>query len=280
MVRRTKPTASYTGILELMGGRQQQHMTATLHRIQCLGYKIVGSIPPLNFLNRLGEIFAEFVESFAKVASAVATQAMKGGKSLLQTAATSDFPSAGAPPMVHHRGSNLMITKHTQQAPSGQAELLQELAAAKAKDDDDEDEEDPSAISWSFGDYGPQTRTLVTQFNGRETSTGSCLAFAPRNKTGSDSQATQQDWQATSEDAFIKLEPWAVPCGNKWMKDNWNKWQGYSFYTSDIAIEKCVTVTFALNMQPVVAFVGGIQFDLLPNPLAEVDTQASISGSA
>ena len=34
-------------------------------------------------------------------------------------------------------------------------------------------------------------------------------------------------------------------------KDNWNKWQGYSFYTSDAFIEKCVTITFALNMQPV-----------------------------
>ena len=45
------------------------------------------------------------------------------------------------------------------------------------------------------------------------------------------------------------------------------------FLHLDVQIEKCVTVTFQLNMQPVVAFVGGIQFDLLPGPLAEVDTQ-------
>ena len=24
----------------------------------------------------------------------------------------------------------------------------------------------------------------------------------------------------------MALEPWAVPCGNDWMKRNWNKWQG------------------------------------------------------
>ena len=118
-----------------------------------------------------------------------------------------------------------------------------------------------------------------SRFNGRETATGSCLAFAPRNKTGSNNQATQEDWQAGAKDDFIKLEPWAVPCGNQWMKDHWDKWQGYSFYSVDFSIEKCLTVTFQLNMQPVVAFVGGIQFDLLPGPLAEIDTQVrSLTG--
>ncbi|CAE7263000.1 unnamed protein product, partial [Symbiodinium sp. KB8] len=137
----------------------------------------------------------------------------------------------------------------------------------------DSDEDPPAAVKWSFGDYGPETHALVTQFNGRETATGSCLAFAPRNKTGSNNQATQEDWQAETKDDFIKLEPWAVPCGNQWMKDHWDKWQGYSFYSVDASIEKCLTVTFSLSMQPVVAFVGGIQFDLLPGPLAEIDTQ-------
>ena len=64
-----------------------------------------------------------------------------------------------------------------------------------------------------------------------------------------------------------------MPCGNKWMKDHWDKWQGYSFYSVDTSIEKCLTVTLALNMQPVTAVVGGISFDLLPGPLAEIDTQ-------
>ena len=231
--------------------------------IQCLGFRIISSVPPLNFLNRLGDIFAEFVGTFAKVASAVATQAMKGGPSLLQEAFSTDFPKAGAPAVVHHHTPNFVISKHSQKAPRNAA-LLQELG---------DDEEPPAAVSWSLDDHGPEIRELVTQFDGRETSTGSCLAFAPRNKTGSNNQATQQDWQAASKDDFVKLEPWAVPCTNTWMKDNWEKWQGYSFYTSDMQIERCVTVSFKLNMQPVVAFVGGIQFDLLPGPLAEVNTQ-------
>eukprot|EP00439_Symbiodinium_sp_Y106_P076497 s1162_g15.t1 len=235
--------------------------------VKCLGFKIISNVPPLNFLNRLGDIFREFIEAFAKVASKLAAQAMKGGESLLQTAATTEFPSAGAQAMVHHRGPNLVITKHSQQLPRRQAELLQEMANL-------EDSKDPpAAVKWSFEDYGPETHALVTQFNGRETATGSCLAFAPRNKTGSNNQATQEDWQAGAKDDFIKLEPWAVPCGNQWMKDHWDKWQGYSFYSVDFSIEKCLTVTFQLNMQPVVAFVGGIQFDLLPGPLAEIDTQ-------
>ena len=33
-----------------------------------------------------------------------------------------------------------------------------------------------------------------------------------------------------------------------------------------------MTVTFSLSMQPVVAFVGGVQFDLMPKPLVEVGT--------
>ena len=72
--------------------------------VQCLGYKIIGSVPPLNFLNHLGDIFEEFIASFAMVASKLATQAIKGGESFLQTAATTEFPAAGAHPVVHHKG--------------------------------------------------------------------------------------------------------------------------------------------------------------------------------
>ena len=119
--------------------------------------------------------------------------------------------------------------------------------------------------------------TLHPRFNGREIVTGSCLAFAPRNKTGRNNQATQQDWQAATEDDFVKLEPWAVPCGAEWLKNKWDKWQGYSFYTVGTSIEACLTVTFSLSMQPVVAFVGGVTFNLLPGPLAEIDTQVRAS---
>ena len=105
--------------------------------VKCLGFKIIASNPPLNFLNRLGDIFAEFVGTFAKVAAAVATQTMKGGQSLLQAAATSEFPKAGAPAVVHHQTPNLIISKHSQQAPRNAA-LLQR---------DDDDDEPPAAVS-------------------------------------------------------------------------------------------------------------------------------------
>ncbi|CAE7725901.1 unnamed protein product [Symbiodinium necroappetens] len=235
--------------------------------VRCLGFKIVSNVAPLSYLTQLGDIFKEFIESFAKLASKLVAQAMKGGESLLQTAVTTEFLAAGAQAMVHHRSANLVIKKHSQKMPGKHAELLQEMANLEEKP------KPPAAVKWSFDDYGPETHALVTQFNGRETSTGSCLAFAPRSKTGSNNQATQADWQAETKDDFVKLEPWAVPCGNTWMKDHWDKWQGYSFYSVDTSIEKCLTVTFALNMQPVASMVGGIEFTLLPGPLAEVDTQ-------
>ena len=75
---------------------------------------------------------------------------------------------------------------------------------------------------------------------------------------------SQADWKVGNQHDFLQLEPWAVPCDNTWMKDNWNRWQGYTFYTQPSAVEKCVTVTFNLGMQPVVAFVGGLQFEILP----------------
>ena len=31
-------------------------------------------------------------------------------------------------------------------------------------------------------------------------------------------------------------------------------------------------VTYGINVQPVVAFVGGVQFDVMPKPLVSVDT--------
>ena len=34
--------------------------------------------------------------------------------------------------------------------------------------------------------------------------------------------------QVQDPNDFVPLEPWAVPCGNAWMKDNADKWQGYS----------------------------------------------------
>ena len=124
--------------------------------VQCLGFKIISDIAPLNFLTRLGDIFKEFIESFAKLASKLVAQAMKGGQSLLQTAATTEFPSVGKEAVVHHRGPNLVITKHSQKMPGKHAELLQKMANL-------EEPKPPAAVKWSFEDYGPETQALVTQ---------------------------------------------------------------------------------------------------------------------
>jgi len=104
----------------------------------------------------------------------------------------------------------------------------------------------------------------------------SCLAFAPQHRRASDGKVTQRDWQTpsnTGDPDFIKLEPWAVPCDNQWMKDNYGKWEGYSFYRYESNVEKCVNLAFSLAVQPVMAFVGGIEFDLLPGPIAEVEQE-------
>lgn len=156
-----------------------------------------------------------------------------------------------------------MVTTHTQtrRAP---------MSALQMAGDDDPPKD---GITFELhNDDGNLQSKLVTQFNGFETDTSSCLAFAPANKTGAAGQANPGDWQVHDENDFVELKPWAVPCGTKWMKRNWDKWQGYSFYTGSLAIEKCVTVTYAINVQPVVAFIGGLQFDVMPKPLASVDT--------
>ncbi|CAE7259948.1 unnamed protein product [Symbiodinium sp. CCMP2456] len=230
--------------------------------VGCLGNRIIQYVPPLSHLHRMNEMLAELLEGFAKMAATVAGQVLRGGSSLIQQAVKSPFPAAGAPPRVHHSGQNLLIKTHAQ-------EHKQTLSALHQTESQEEDAGFDFKIHKDAGNY--QSR-LVSQFNGYEKDTSSCLAFAPKAKHGQGGQATEADWQVQNEDDFVALEPWAVPCGNQWMKKNWDKWQGYSFYTSELSIEKCVTVTYALTLQPVLAFVGGVQFDLMPKPLAEVDT--------
>ncbi|CAE7498035.1 FCPA, partial [Symbiodinium pilosum] len=133
-------------------------------------------------------------------------------------------------------------------------------------------------LGFGAADYVPQEHKLITQFNGVETDSGSCLAFAPSVRGGPGNTVQPRDWQTPGRQSdnvpseFIKLEPWAVPCANQWMKDNPNKWQGYSFYTWMTPLERCATVVYSLGLQPVLAFVGGLEFDLMPSPIAEVET--------
>lgn len=154
----------------------------------------------------------------------------------------------------------------------------------------------PQHVSQKIGEYtaeglltasmadGPSyTDNLLVQFSGKEYDTGSCLAFAPK-KNG---KISENDWTPkTKEDCekkrknadgevgdgceFIKLDPWAVPCDNVWMKDNPKEWSGFSFYRAASAIEKCVGVTFTFSFQPVVALGPGLQMEFLPAPLLAV----------
>ena len=83
--------------------------------VTCLGNRIINYVPPLSHLNKMSEILADFLEGFARVATTIAGQVLKGGSSLIQEAANSQFPATGAPPMVHHSGQSLVIKTHTQE---------------------------------------------------------------------------------------------------------------------------------------------------------------------
>ncbi|CAE7771562.1 unnamed protein product, partial [Symbiodinium sp. CCMP2456] len=234
--------------------------------MKCLGTKIIAQTPPLNFLNHLSDFVTDFVEVFAKITAAVVEKAMEDGPALVQTAATSAFPKPGDKRQVHHRSTNLIVESHSHQ--SGRSWMPREVSALQ---ENSEGAPNTGAITYKMGNGDDVHATaLITQFDGKETATSSCLAFAPKTRSRSDKKVTKGDWQVENKGDFLQLEPWAVPCDNQWMKDNVNKWQGYSFYTSSLAIEKCVTVTFQLGLQPVVALIGGLQFEILPKPLFEL----------
>ncbi|CAE7868826.1 unnamed protein product, partial [Symbiodinium necroappetens] len=233
-----------------------QHFESGTELTKRLGSKIVNLVPPLSYLNRLGEVMAETIEAFAKAATALLKKALKGGTSLIQKAAISDFPAVGKMPVRHQQG-DLIVEAHSQELHPSLLEFSSNDALYS----------DGPGIKLKKGD-DVQVTNLITQFNGREANSGSCLAFAPRNKNGAQvgnhQEATKGDWTAATKDDFVQLEPWAVPCDNTWMKDNWNKWQGYSFYTGTAAVEKCLSVTFKIDIQPVVAFVAGLSIKFLP----------------
>lgn len=245
--------------------------------IKCFGLKLIEIVPPLSTLNHLSDMLTQFIEVFAQIAATVVKQVLDDSQSLIQKASQSKFPAAGDAPVIHHSGRNLVIKTHSQHPKKRTRSKLprHEMSAVQvqAKGDDDDGGGATGAINFAVHDQeGNYVTKLITQFNGKETDTSSCLAFAPKNKHGSQNQATEADWQVNTEGDFIQLEPWAVPCDNSWMKDHWNKWQGYSFYTWEMSVEKCVTVSFSLSMQPVLSFVGGLEFDLMPAPLAALDT--------
>ena len=117
---------------------------------------------------------------------------------------------------------------------------------------------------------GPFTQTgLVTQFNGVEMETGSCLAYAPEAFSGNASGLTPTEMSASlwaaPDGKFLPLKPYAVPCGNAHLnlayckgKDcspesrAFRNWEGFAMYTSSTALEKCYKFSFSLGMPEVV----------------------------
>ncbi|CAE7901739.1 unnamed protein product, partial [Symbiodinium necroappetens] len=197
----------------------------------CLGNNMINYVPPFTFFNKIGDIIGDMIEGFARIAAGLMKQVLKKGQALIQQAVSTKFPAVGDGPMVRHESSNLRIYTHSAPPKKRGMSALQE-------------EKPGTGLSWGFGsDKSHQQTRLITQrlgrsFLGHEVDTSSCLAFAPKNKHGHNGQATQTDWQVQNPDDFVPLEPWAVPCGNAWMKDNADKWQGYSFYSAEMFIDE------------------------------------------
>ncbi|CAE7614462.1 unnamed protein product [Symbiodinium sp. CCMP2592] len=245
-----------------------------LELIKCFGFKLIEIVPPLSTLNRLSDMLTQFIEVFAQIAATVVKQVLDDSQSLIQKASQSKFPAAGDAPVIHHSGRNLVIKTHSQHPKKRTRSKLprHEMSAmqVQAQGDDDDGGGVTGVINFAVHDQeGNYVTKLITQFDGNLVQCWSVLASVQVVKSFA---ATKADWQVDNEGDFIQLEPWAVPCDNSWMKDHWNQWQGYSFYTWEMSIEKCVTVSFSLSMQPVLSFVGGLEFDLMPAPLASLDT--------
>jgi len=236
----------------------------------CLGNNIINWVPPFTFFNKIGDIVGDMIEGFARLAAGLMKQVLTKGQALIQRAVSSKFPSVGDSPMVHHESSNLMIYTHSASAaPSKRrSSSAQGMSALQ-----EEGKPKGHGLGWNFGpDTSHKQTKLITQFHGHEVDTSSCLAFAPKTKHGHNGQATQADWQVQNPNDFVPLEPWAVPCGNAWMKDNADKWQGYSFYSAATPIDECLTMTFSVNIQPVGAFIGGVSIKVMPEKWAEILT--------
>ena len=222
----------------------------------------------------------EFVAFFAELASALIHTLLSETSSLMQEAVSTTFPRAGEKPLqmagpkgltAHVRRQKAHGTSDAKKAEK--PSFLQREASASQKPSNDVDS---GIIGFGTTEAQPYASMLITQFGGDEFDSGSCLAFAPSHRSGSKgSNVTQRDWQVPSPDSadFVKLEPWAVPCDNQWAKDNPSKWEGYSFYTYESVIEKCAAITYSMSAQPVISFVGGLEFDILPAPLIEITTE-------
>eukprot|EP00435_Cladocopium_sp_Y103_P061658 s1182_g23.t1 len=242
-----------------------------------IGDAMLQTVPPFSILMQLGPMLSEFIAFFAELASALIHSLLSESTSLLQQAVQEGFPKAGEKPHQLSGPKGLMAKVRRQKAPAP-SRAPSSLLQREARQGKPSNDVDNGIVGFGTTEAQPYASMLITQFGGDEIDSGSCLAFAPKHRTGAlsgHSNVTQRDWQVPSVDSedFVKLEPWAVPCDNQWAKDNPSKWEGYSFYTYESVIEKCAAITYSMSAQPVISFVGGLEFDLLPAPLMEVTTE-------
>ncbi|CAE7573832.1 FCPA [Symbiodinium sp. CCMP2592] len=264
--------------------------TALVCFAKAFGKTLLEVVPPFSMLTKLNQIMEEFIALFALMAGKLIEKALGDSTSLIQEAVQAKFPEVGAAAVVKKYSKNLELRLSSRHGPkkhaaakhselSADPSLLQRQGRRDALHSRGEGDDKPEgALGFGASDYVPQVHKLITQFNGVETDSGSCLAFAPSVRGGPGNTVLPRDWQTPGQQSdsvpeeFIKLEPWAVPCTNEWMKDNPSKWEGYSFYTWESPVERCATVVYSLSLQPVIAFVGGLEFDIMPAPIAEVET--------
>lgn len=243
-----------------------------------IGNSMIRNLPPFTFLTQLGDIIKTSLTRFAMFASEIVRTSLNKTLGLAQQAAVSKFPGVDEAPALLHSGKHLQVKIRSRRlpavAPPANANFGQEAAEEGVNMSKRYAEEPGGSIAVGLNDAPPYQSKLVTQFDGVETFTGSCVAFAPtkRQNTGRRRDAntfSKQDWQTNGSDIF-GLSAYAVPCDNGWLKDNKNKWEGYATYFWETAIEKCMSVSFGLAIQPTISFIGGITFDIVPEPIAEV----------
>ena len=112
--------------------------------------RLYPSVAVRNFLNRIGDLIQEFIETFAHIAAAVIRTVLRDSSSLVQTAVNSSFPAVGAAPVIHHAGKNMMVKTHSQRRPGVVKPPKASVLETGAKGDDDEDED--GAITFEIHD--------------------------------------------------------------------------------------------------------------------------------
>ncbi|CAE7217297.1 unnamed protein product [Symbiodinium sp. CCMP2592] len=237
--------------------------------IQCLGIDIIQKVPPFNFLAKMDKLLVEFIQVFARIASSMAKTVTQGKTSMIQAAVRSEFPAVGAAPVLHHSASNLQIRTHTQQAHSQHvlSRRKREMSTLQQApgDGDDDEKKLPRIVSVGFTASDASYRSkLITQFGGSEFDTSSCLAFAPKTRSGRNNRTRMKDWQVKGDpNGFIQLEPFALPCSPTFLLNHWDKWEGYSVYGWNLPVERCLSVSYGWAMDPVLSFAAGLSFSFL-----------------